>query len=147
MLLVQRKERLFCDASINYQSPKSPNEARAISAPPPQSWLRACGRHLGSDRLDNQEKVASAALSWHTVVQVRLGRTPQGICRHVVKASCFSHWDNSQKEQQPTSKRLCVSGSIEARLQNTSSLFVLHVSCKFLFIVIGLLTFPLTCFF
>lgn len=123
-------------SSINLQSP---NEAWAISAPPPQSpqqsWLRACGRHLGSNTLDNQEKVASAALSWHAVVQVRLERTPQGICRHVVKASCFSHWDNTQKEQQPTSKRLCVSGSIETCLQNTSSLYILHVSCKFHFIV------------
>lgn len=109
-------------SAINLQSP---NEAWAISAPPPQSpqqsWLQACGRHLGSNTLDKQEKVAS-------VVQVRLWRTPQGICRHVVKASCFSHWDNTQKEQQPTSQRLCVSGSIETRLQNTSSLFILHVS-------------------
>lgn len=119
-------------STINLQSP---NEAWAISAPPPlsprRSWLRACGRHLGSSTLDNQEKVASAALSWHTVVQVRLWRTPQGICRHVVKASCFSHRDNTQKEQQPTSERLCAFGSVETRLQNSSSLFILHVSCKF----------------
>lgn len=88
-------------STINLQSA---NEAGAISAPPQPSWLRACGRHLGSNTLDNQEKVASAALSWHTVVQLRLWRTPQGVCRHVVRASCFSHWDNTQKEQQPTSK-------------------------------------------
>lgn len=121
---------------------------------PQQSWVRACGRQLGSNTLDNQENAASAALSWPTVVQVRLSRTPQGICRHGSKlaASLTGTPHKRIATYKRTSLCVCYNRKSGSHTYSTPHRFLFY-TCNVTFILlfiniwIDVLIFLSTCFF